>query len=183
MSTWLGSLGRQKESDQAKVESAALLTRYKQLRQVGLELNNKLVRTLSKSEIDEGGKALGILRKNVLVLDTQDQIAVLMDFCLHDVRRGGKNAIESYLANSPPPLDSDEMVLLQAKRQARFGLFMVEAVEPGLGVQVRDLLEGHPIFLVDVGFSNTASPGMLLAARIMKADDIAMTTGAAQPVG
>src|SRR5262249_27329050 len=124
-----------------------------------------------------------ILRKNVLTLDSEDEMAVLMDYCIHDVRRQGANAVERYLAESPPAPDSDEMVLLQALRQARYSLFSVEAVEPGVGVHVRDLLRDEPLFLVDVGFSRTASLGMILAARVMALGGIGMTMGATLPVG
>jgi hypothetical protein len=160
-------------------EHAALLRRYKQLRQVGLHLNNRLVETLSKSVLDEGGKALGILKDNVLVFDSEDEMAVLMDYCLHDVRRQGLNAIERYLAESPPPPGSDEMVVLEAKRQARYSLFTVEAIEPGVGVLVRDLLRDESLFLVDIGFSTTATPGATLAARVMPMEGMIATTGAA----
>jgi hypothetical protein len=160
-----------------------LLARYKHLRRVGLELNNKLVETLGKDVLEEGGKKLGILRRNTLVLDTQDEISVLMDFCLHDVRRRGQTAIERYLMESPPPADSDEMVILQANRDSWFTLLAVESNERGVGVHVRDLLRDEPLFLVDVGFSQTAHCGMVLACRVMVADGIAMTTGAALPVG
>ncbi len=112
-------------------EHSHLLPRYKHLRRVGLELNNRLMTMVSKSDFEEGGKKLGILKKTVLTLDTQDEIAVLADFCIHDVRRQGINAIGRFLAESPPPADSDEMVLLQALLQARFSLFAVEATEPG----------------------------------------------------
>ena len=164
-------------------QHAELLARYQHLRQVGLQLNNRLVQTLSRSVLNEGGQRLGILKKNVLVLDSEDEMAVLMDYCIHDVRRQGANAIERYLAESPPPPDSDEMLLLQALRQARYSLFAVESVEPGVGVHVRDLLRDESLFLVDVGFSRTASVGMILAARVMMPGGIGMTTGAALPVG
>ena len=162
---------------------AARLARYKQLRQVGLELNNRLVETLSRNALDEGGKNLGILRKNVLVLDTEDEIAVLVDYCLHDLRRQGRNAIERYLAESPPAEESNEMVLLQALCQARFSVFAMEACERGVGAHVRDLLLDEPLFLTDVGLSRTASRGLVLAARVIAPDGIGMTTGAALPLG
>src|SRR5262249_51022275 len=95
-------------------QHAELLARYQHLRQVGLQLNNRLVQTLSRNVLDEGGQRLGILQKNVLTLDSEDEVAVLMDYCIHDVRPQGANAIERYLAESPPPPDSDEMLLLQA---------------------------------------------------------------------
>jgi hypothetical protein len=160
-----------------------LLARYKHLREVGLALNNRLMKVVSRKDMDVGGKKLGILKKNVLVLDTEDEIAVFADYCIYDVRRQGMNAVERFLAESPPPPDSDEMVLLQAMRQARFSLFAVESVEPGVGVHVRDLLREEPLFIVDVGFSRSTRAGMVLAARVMAPDGIVCTTGAALPAG
>src|SRR5204863_1157619 len=113
----------------------------------------------------------------------QDMIAVLMDYCIYDVRRQGRNAIERFLAETPPPANSDDMVLLQAMRHARYSLFAVESAEPGVGVHVRDLLRDEPLFLVDVGLSRTAAVGLVLAARVMAPDGIGMTTGAALPAG
>jgi hypothetical protein len=165
------------------LEHTQLLPRYQQLRQVGVQLSSRLFETLSKSVLDEGGKKLGILKKNVLVLDTEDEIAVLADYCIHDVRRQGANAVDQYLAKSPPPADSDEMVLLLAQQHAWFSLFAVEAAERGVGIHVRDLLRQQLLFLVDVGLSRTARLGMVLAARVMAPEGIPMTTGAALPVG
>ena len=158
-----------------------LLPRYKQLRQVALPLNTRLVETLPRNVLDEGGKKLGILKKNTLVLDSEDEIAVLMDYCIYDIRRQGLNAVERFLNETPPPEGSDERVLLEAMRQARFSLVEVEASEPGVGVQVRDVLRDESLFIVDVGFSSTARPRMVLAARIMAPAGITMTTGAALP--
>ncbi len=164
-------------------EYREMLARYQQLRQVALQLNNRLVKTLSRDVLNEGGRKLGILKKDVLVLDTEDEIAVLMDYCIYDVRRQGKNAVERYLADSPPPPGSDERLLLEAMLQARFSLLVVESAEPGLGVHVRDLLREEALFVMDVSFGNTALPGMVLAARLFAPDGILRTTGAALPVG
>jgi hypothetical protein len=161
---------------------ANLLPRYKHLRQVGLALNNQLVETLSTEDIHAGARALGIFRNNTIALDTEDQISVLMDFCLHDVRRDGMTAIDRYLAETPPPLDSDEMLLLKAKQRAWYSLFEVIGVERGVGVEFRDMLREQSIYVVDVGLSQTGQRGRLLASRMMVADGIGMTTGAGLPV-
>jgi hypothetical protein len=165
-------------------ERTALLARYKQLRQVGLEQNKLLTETLSREDILEGARRLGLLRdKKTVALDTEDEIAVLMDFCLQDLRRQGRTAIERYLANSPPPPDSDAMVLLQAKMKSWYSLFAMESTEPGVGVHVRDLLRDETLFLVDVGFSQTGRPGLVLACRVMSPAGINMTAGAGLPAG
>ena len=114
---------------------AAMLPRYQHLRQVALQLNNRLVKLLPKEVLNEGGKKLGILKGNTLVLDTEDMICVLMDYCIYNVRRQGLNAIEQLLAKSPPPPDSDEMVVLKGMKEARYSIFMVEAVERGAASQ------------------------------------------------
>ena len=134
-------------------EHASLIPRYKHLRKVGLELNNRLVETLAREDIGEGARALGLLHKGQIVLDTEDEICLLMDYCLHDLRRNGTNAIERFLANTPPGAGSDELIILQARCQARFCLFVVESIEPGVGVQGRDLLRDETFFLTDIGFS------------------------------
>jgi hypothetical protein len=162
---------------------ADLLARYTHLRRIGRELNNRLVGALSRSAIGEAGKKLGVLRGNALALDTEDELAVLMDFALHDVRRHRATAVERYLAERPPDTDADELPLLRAKRQARYSLFVVESADPGLGVHVRDLVRDESQFLVDVGLSQTAAVGMVLAARVMAPEGIGMTTGTALPVG
>lgn len=162
---------------------ADLLPRYKQLRQSGVKLNVKLGKMVSRSEMDEGGKRLGILDGDVLLLDTDDEIVVLMDYCLHDVRRYGVTPIQRYRQSNPPPEGSDECVLLQALTQSRFSVFAVKSTEPGVGVQLEDLLRGGEFFLTDVSFGQTASAGMVMAMRVMEADGITMTTGAALPMG
>ncbi len=162
-------------------EHANLLPRYKHLRQVGLQLNNQLVETLSREDLHEGARKLDILRGNTIVLDSEDQSSVLMDFCLHDVRRDGMNAIERYLAESPPPAQSEEMLLLEAKQRSWYSLFEVIGVERGVGVEFRDLLGGQPLFVLDVGLSRSGVRGAVLASRMMVADQITMTTGAGLP--
>jgi hypothetical protein len=164
-------------------QHAEWLPRYRRLRQVGLERNNRLVKTLARSARDEGGQKLGILKRNALVLDTEDEIAVLMEYCLHDVRRHGLDAIERFLNESPPATDTDEWVLLNALRGAQYSLFVVESAESGVGIHVRDLLRDETRFLIDIGLGSTAAVGMVLAARVMTPDGMGMTTGAALPIG
>jgi hypothetical protein len=162
---------------------AEFLDRYLRLRNVGRSVADALVKRLTKDVIDEGGKRLGILQRAILVFDSENEMSVLMDFCIHDVRRQGRNTVETYLAQAPYPPDSDEMIFLKALKDACFSIFLVEATEPGIGVQVRDATRGGTTFIMDVGFSRSAVPGLVLAARIFSVENFVMTTGAALPVG
>lgn len=142
-----------------------IISRYQRLRTAGRDLNNKLVKRLSKDALYEGGRKLGILRGGALVFDTEDETSVLMDYCLYDVRRNGRNAIEQYLIDSLPDPESDEMTCLRAMQQAIYSLFVVESVERGLGVIVRDLLSQEVLLVVDMGFGSTAQPGLVWLFR------------------
>ena len=164
-------------------DRAEIISRYKRLRKVGTRLNNKLVGQLSKDVLDEGAKKLGILQNGIFVFDSEDESAVLMDYCLYDVRRRGRNAVEKYLIDSPPDPDSDEMVCLRAMQHAIYSLFVVESVERGLGVTVRDALSDETILVVDMGFGKSAQPGLAFASRLLTHEGFSMTGGAALPLG
>lgn len=160
-----------------------LLARYQQLRKTSRKLNNKLVARLSKNVLDEGGTKLGILRNGTLVFHSMDESAVLMDYCLYDVRRNGRNVIEQYLIDSPPDEDSEEMTCLRAMQHAIYSLFVVESVEPGLGVVVRDAASDESMLVVDMGFASSALPGVVFASRLLPYDGFFITGGAALPLG
>jgi hypothetical protein len=164
-------------------QHAELVVRYRQLRQVGMKVNHRLVGSLTRDVIDRGAKNLGIFKKNRIELGTEDEVAVLMDYCIHDLRQQNVNAVERLLQASPPKSESDEFVFLHAMRKARYSVFAVEATEPGVGVEFRDLLRDEKLFVVDIGFSRSAVVGLVIATRIVAPEGIAMTTGTGLPVG
>jgi hypothetical protein len=164
------------------VDRAGLIARYKHLRTVGQNLNQKLVRRLSNSVLDEGGRRLGILQNGILVFNTEDETSVLMDYCIYNVRSNGRNAVEEYLIDSPPDLDSDEMVCLRAMRDAIYSLWVVESAESGLGVMARDVRSNETVLIIDMGFGSTAEPGLIFASRLLFHDGFSMTGGAALPI-
>ena len=105
-----------------------------------------------------------------------------MDFCIHNVRRKGLNAVERCSAASPPPPDSDEAAVLQALQNAWYSLFQVKKAVPGSGVEVLDVLREREEFITDMGFSQTAVPGLVLVTRVIPFADFTMTGGAGLPV-
>ena len=120
---------------------------------------------------------------DTLVFNSEDETSVLMDYCIYDVYRNGRNAVEQYLVDSAPAPESDEMVCLRAMQKAVYSLFVVESVMRGFGVTVRDLLSNKTIVIVDMGFGSTAKPGLVFASRLLFHEGFAMTGGAALPIG
>lgn len=170
--------------DLSRVEDRdELISRYRHLRSVGVQLNHKLVGRLSPDVLDEGGKKLGLIKKGTLVFDSENEMAVLMDYCIYNVYRNGRNAWEQYLRDSPPPPDSDEMRCLEAMQRAIYSIFMVEEAIEGLGVILRDFRSDQRLLVVDQGLGSTAKPNLVLASRLLFHDQFSMTGGAALPIG
>ncbi len=159
-----------------------LLDRYKRIRQVRFRLNNLLVGTIPKKTLEDCGRKLGLFRKGTLVFGSEDEMAVLMDYCLYQPETDGRNLVAKYLEKSPPPADSDEMIALRAMTKAYYTLFQITDVERGVGVTVQDLLRGESGFIVDIGFGSTAQRHLMLASRIIPMEGLLTTGGAALPV-
>ena len=175
-------VGRNDPCPYGIADRAEIISRYKHLRTVGRNLNSKLVKRLSKDVLYEGGKNLGILQRNTLVFNSEDESSVLMDYCIYDVYRNGRNAVEQYLVDSAPDPESDEMACLRAMQKAVYSLFVVESVMRGFGATVRDILSNKSIAIVDMGFGDTAQPGLIFASRLLFHEDFVMTGGAALPI-
>jgi len=168
-------------SQQSSV-SNDLLDRYQRWREVGRDLNLLLVQRLPKDAVPECGKKLGIFKAGTLILNHDDEIAVLYDYCLYHFRRGNKTVIDRYLEQSPPAADSLEMTLLQAMTRVRFSMFRVMAITPRQGAVLRDLVQGDTIDLIDLGLAETGTPGSLLLGRLLPLPGFHMSSGTLIPV-
>jgi hypothetical protein len=171
------------------IDQAALLAEYHRLREASRALHNRLIRQIPKTVLTASAERLGLLSptpgrrgEETLLLEDEYEISVLMDYCVYHGRADGHTVIGRALAAAPPPTGSEERRLLQAMQHARFSVFAVEEAVPGIGVQVRDLLRDELLFLVDIGFSQTAEPGLLLAGNVIALPELSMTTGAMLPV-
>jgi len=160
------------------------VARYERLRAASRRLNHRILKTLPRQAAGEIGAALGILRNEVLVFDTMDVTSVLMDCCLFDWVRGGKNAVERFAGNPFAPLSADERYLLQAYQKARYRLLFVETQARGAGVGCLDILANERIFLMDVAFSESVPEGapLALATRTIPLGPYWMTSGAGLPI-
>jgi hypothetical protein len=166
----------------ARAHDEAVIDRYKACRAAGRELNIALVKQLPKVAAPECGKKLGIVKAGTLILNNDDEIAVLYDYCLYHYRRDGKNAVERYLENTPPKPDSTEAALSQAMLGAYYSVFEILTIQPRQGASLRDLVSGETIDLLDISVSETGSPGIILAGRILPLADFNMSSGTLIPL-
>jgi hypothetical protein len=165
------------------------IARYQELRAASRRLHSSLARFISMDALRRSARKLGItFDGRTLSLEAESEADILCDYCIYDFRelaRGkpGRNAIERLMATSPPPEGSIEMVLLRAMLEARYGLFRVMSLVEGLGVELNDVFRKRSFVLTDLGLSQSAFAGMLLAGRVIAPDGVHMTTGSCMPVG
>lgn len=107
---------------------------YRAIRKAGVELNMKLFDEFKRSDLDNIGRQLGILRKGVLKFDEEGTDGVTMDhfsdFGIFDYRdAAGLTVAQRYLNNHGLQLSDIEKQLLQAYAQSESSLFSVEIVD------------------------------------------------------
>jgi hypothetical protein len=170
-------------SDNDETANAAEFSeQYRRIREITLRLNNEVLpRYLPKKAFHTCGQKLGMMKNNTLVLSDMDHTSVLMDYCLYEYREHGQNAISRYLAETPLETGSDEYRVARAMSESFYALLMVEQVRSGIGVLVLDILRERSFLLMDLNFSHTAVPGVVIATRVLPFDGFAITTGA--PLG
>lgn len=161
---------------------AELVGRYKALRAKARPISDAVVKSLPKGVIEEVATRLGILEGKEVLLETEGEIAVLVDMAIFDIRRDGQTAVQRFLREKPPAEGSDERLILEAMQSARYSIYLLERAQPGVGVLFRDMLRDTHEFVWDIGFSRTARRGAMMAARLISPGEITMTTGAALPV-
>lgn len=155
---------------------------YKQLREIAISFNHKLVEQLPKSAIKECAKKLGMFKHNTLVVSCEDEVSVLMDYCLFHFRINKINVISRRLLMSPPATDSIEMELLESMQKAYYSILIIEKVFKNKGVLVFDAVNEKDIFLIDLNLSKSAEAGMIFASHVIPIGQFYRSSGAMLPI-
>jgi hypothetical protein len=155
------------------------LNTYRRYRQAGTDLNHKIVESqVNDAALTYGAETLGLGRKRRLVLETEDDISVLMDYLFYEYWVNGQSLVERYreTVGGQTPVEQE---LLAAMSGATTSLFRIESVEPRARVlHLTDLLNaGQALTLMDINFSQTAQPGILLFIRPIRLPRFNMTSG------
>jgi len=156
-----------------------LSEKYRTYRQMGRALNRKIMDAcLERHILMESARLLGMARGDTLIFDSEEETAVLMDFALHEYKVNQKNAIALYREKIGGQ-NEVEKELLDAWLSSYTSLFkIVSILESENMLLLHDLLNKREnIKLIDVAFSRTAAPGLLLFIRLIPFKDFHMTSG------
>lgn len=155
-----------------------LMERYKKIREVGLILHHKIIESyLDHDILYSSAKLLGILKGDLFVFDSEDEASVLMDFALHEYKLNHRSAVEIYREKVGGQNEAEKEILASLP-SAYTSLFEIVAIS-GNTMILKDLLKEEDRFirLLDIGFSLTGTPGMLIFIRVVPFKDFNMTSG------
>jgi hypothetical protein len=168
--------------ERPSLDYSALLETYTHKRQVSSRLSNDFVRVLENDDINEAGRRLGVLQDGTLVLDSEDEICVVVDFAIRHLYRDGKNAIERYPEFIGRTLDAEELDVVRRMAASRYRVLEMNDIEPGVGLMVTDRLRRDSGLVVDRSLSVPASVGRIFVGSIVEWDGYWATTGALLPM-
>ena len=155
---------------------------YQRYRNAGMALNHKIIDSIpGDSALLGSAKALGMKGPGrQLILVSEDDMSVLMDYMLYEYRAKGKNAVERYQTEVGAANQMEEE-LLAAMLTSYTSLFKSGSVsERTTSLHLSDLLnQDNSLTLMDINFSRSCVPGLLLFIRPIILDKFSMTSGMA----
>lgn len=159
-----------------------VLTRYRRLREISKRHQTEAVRYVPHSALLEQARRIGLAVGKTLVTESMDELTLAFDLALYTAPPGRSRGIERYARSAAVAAGSDDAVVLQAMRQARFSVWQVERRHEAVGLVVQDLMRENSLWLVDESLEQTAPEGMSVAMRVIMPEAFAMTCGVIVPV-
>lgn len=156
-----------------------LIKKYKEYRKSGMKLNHKIMDAcLARDVVMASAELLGILHGETLIFESEDESSVLMDFALNDYKVDNQNTVKLYRDTIGWKNDI-EKELLDAHLASYTSLFKVTSIsKKECTLLLNDLLtKEDDIQLIDINFSRSALPGILLFTRLIPLKDFNMTSG------
>lgn len=151
---------------------------YNKWRSLGKEMLHKIIEEIPREVLFEAARDLRMLNKEqVLVFDSEDETAYLMDRMIYDIEWQGKRNIEIYCDKHTESFSEDEWKFLEAMKKAYYSLFTIEGIRVKEGLHLADVFSQVKAFLTDVNLSKTVEIGHLLSLRVISIDNINFTSG------
>ena len=111
-----------------------------------------------------------------------DDLNLAFDLAIHTAPKDRSRAIDRYARAARLAPESDEALVLEAMRRARFSIISFERRHAVAGLIVKDLFRGVDVWLVDEGLESSLSEGAALATRLYHPEGFAMTAGVLVPL-
>ena len=176
----------QKDSIDARaaplMSRSELIARYRHLREISTQHHSAALNFLSRDAIISQARRIGLTQGKTLVLDSMDDMYLAFDLAIYTAPKDRSRAIDRYAKGARFTWGSDESIVLEAMRRARFSIISFVRRHPVAGLIVKDLFRGVEIWLIDVGLESSLPEEAALATRLFTPDRFAMTAGVLVPL-
>jgi hypothetical protein len=156
-----------------------VLARYRRLREISTMHCSRATAFLSAEAVLRQSRRLGLARGGPL---DGHELMLALDLAIYAAQAGCSRAIDRYARSAQYARGSDEALVLEAMRNARFAIVTVQRRHPAAGLFVTDLFRKAELWLVNWGFENSLPEYSVFATRYFAPEVFAMTTGADIPV-
>src|SRR5258708_7955437 len=161
---------------------AEVLARYRRLREINRHHHREVLNFLSHDTILQHARRLGLTRSKTILLDDPDELNFAFDLAIHTAPADRSRAIDRYARSAPGAPGSDEMLMLDAMRAARFSILRIDRRHDVAGLVATDLCRQTEVWLVDIGFESSVPDGSVIATRLYTPDRFSMTAGINVPL-
>lgn len=159
-----------------------VLARYRQLREISKRHLSEAMKYLTQDAILHYARRLGLMLGKTVVVDDMDELTLAFDLAIHTAADGRSRTIDRYARSARSAPGSDEALMLEAMRNARFAVVLVRRRHPSAGLIVTDLFRNIELWLVDEGLEMSLEVGAAYATRYYAPDRFVMTAGVGMPV-
>jgi hypothetical protein len=166
----------------ALLSRAEVLARYRHLREISKQHHSAVLDFLSENSIISQARRLGLAQGKTLVLDGMDDLHLAFDLAIYTAPKDRSRAIDRYARAARLAPESEEALVLEAMRRARFSIISIVRRHAVAGLIAEDLFRGVEFWLVDEGLESSLPDGAALATRLYTPEGFAMTTGVLVPL-
>jgi hypothetical protein len=159
-----------------------VLARYRQLREITARHHHDILRCVSADSFLHQARRLGLARGKTLILDDMQELTYVHDLVIHTAPAERSRAIDRYARSAQLAPGSDEALVLEAMRAARFAILVIERRHEVAGLVTTDLIRRNQVWLVDIGLEASMAEGAMVATRLYTPERFSVTAGASVPV-
>src|SRR6201994_332374 len=160
------------------VTRAEILSRYRHLRQISKELHEAVLDITAADVLLDWARRIDLTQGRTVISDNEYEIVLAEDLAIYLARLGRPHPLDRYARAAGFAPGSDEAIVLEAMRHARFSLWHIERHHETTGLILRD----EEIWLIDEALAKNVRPGQEMAARLIVPDRFAMTARVIVPI-
>jgi hypothetical protein len=159
-----------------------ILTRYRGLRQISKEHHHAVLGIIAPDVLLDWAKRLGLTEGKKVFFENEHEMTLAEDLATYLPRLGRSPPLDRYARAAQFAPGSDEALVLEAMRHARFSVWRVERRHETAGLILRDVMRGEETWLVDETMEKNPPLGVEIAGRLLRPEGFAMTARIVVPV-